>query len=67
MAGLYDAFSRNEDLNQEILLSSLAETVPLSKTMSEDLSRLRNWANGRARPASGSAAVTTELRRKLEL
>jgi hypothetical protein len=44
------------------------ETVPLSKTMSEELNRLRNWAQGRARPASGAAAAApTEMRRKIEL
>ena len=50
-------------------MASLAETVPLSKTMSEDLNRLRTWAQGRARPASGSggSTVSRRRRRKIEL
>jgi AAA+ superfamily predicted ATPase len=67
VSGLYDAFSRQAELDQETLRNALAETVPLSKTMHEDLSRLRAWAQGRARPASGVEATAPELRRKIEL
>lgn len=67
VSALYDAFSRNGELDQQTLRNSLAETVPLSKTMHEELSRLRSWATGRARPASGSESVAPELRRKIEL
>jgi AAA+ superfamily predicted ATPase len=71
ISGLFDAFSRGSDLSTEIVTAGLAETVPLSRTMSEELNRLRNWAQGRARPASGplsSAAIeTVEARRKIEI
>lgn len=67
VSALYDAFSRNGDLDQPTLRNALAETVPLSKTMNEELSRLRGWANGRARPASGVEVIAQELRRKIEL
>jgi SpoVK/Ycf46/Vps4 family AAA+-type ATPase len=68
VSGLFDAFSADGDLDTPTLLTSLAETVPLSKTMSEDLDRLRTWANGRARPASGTAAAPPPAaRRKIEL
>jgi hypothetical protein len=30
----------------------LSQTVPLARTMDEQISRLRNWAEGRARNAS---------------
>ena len=53
ISGLYDAFSQGTDLDTAILRAGIAETVPLSKTMSEELSRLRNWAQGRARPSTG--------------
>jgi AAA+ superfamily predicted ATPase len=67
ISGLFDAFSRGGELDTQTLLASLAETVPLSKTMSEDLSRLRTWAQGRARPASGvTAQAAVEVRRKIE-
>jgi AAA+ superfamily predicted ATPase len=67
VSGLYDAFSRQGELDQDTLRNALAETVPLSKTMHEDLSRLRAWAQGRARPASGAEATAPEMRRKIEL
>ena len=35
------------------MMASVLETVPLSKTMSEELERMRTWVQGRARPASG--------------
>ena len=69
VSGLFDAFSEDGELNTATLLNSLAETVPLSKTMSEDLNRLRTWAQGRARPAAGGVSPTQAptARRKIEL
>jgi SpoVK/Ycf46/Vps4 family AAA+-type ATPase len=72
ISGLYDAFSRGTDLDTATLRAGIAETVPLSRTMSEELGRLRTWAQGRARPATSQAAQrvepeTTETRRKLEI
>jgi ATP-dependent 26S proteasome regulatory subunit len=68
ISALFDAFSRQVELNSEIVKSAIKETVPLSKTMSEELNRLHAWAVGRSRPASGSAIQTAdESRRKIEL
>ena len=71
ISGLYDAFSKGTDLDTAILKIGIAETVPLSKTMSEELNRLRNWAQGRARPSTGFLKApepdTSETRRKLEI
>ena len=68
ISGLFDAFSRQTDLTSDMLRVSLNETVPLSKTMSEELNRLRTWAQGRARPASGKASwLAADVRRKIEL
>jgi AAA+ superfamily predicted ATPase len=71
ISGLYDAFSKGTDLDTAIIKTGIAETVPLSKTMSEELNRLRNWAKGRARPSTGflkpSEPDTTETRPKLEI
>jgi AAA+ superfamily predicted ATPase len=70
ISGLYDAFSKGTDLDTAILKIGIAETVPLSKTMSEELNRLRNWAQGRARPSTGFLKApesdTSETRRELE-
>ncbi len=52
ISALYDAFYAQTELETRHLLESLRQTVPLSKTMDEQLNRLRTWANGRARHAS---------------
>ncbi|NLE38211.1 MAG: AAA family ATPase [Pirellulaceae bacterium] len=68
VSALFDAFSMTQDLSTELVKKSLAETVPLSRTMSEEMNRLRNWATGRARPASGRQdRPTPETGRKIEL
>jgi ATP-dependent 26S proteasome regulatory subunit len=51
-SALYDAFYASEELTTEHVLGALAQTVPLAKTMDEQISRLRRWADGRARNAS---------------
>jgi AAA+ superfamily predicted ATPase len=70
ISGLFDAFGQGSDLDTAILRGGLAESVPLSRTMSEELNRLRTWAQGRARPSSGplqsATPATSETRRKLE-
>lgn len=60
ISALYDAFYEQQDLTTECILNALRETVPLSKTMDEQIDRLRNWAEGRARNAS-SPRSTKEL------
>jgi AAA+ superfamily predicted ATPase len=67
IAALFDAFSQKSDLSTEILRESIESTVPLSRTMSEELQKLRNWAHGRARSASGvETAGSPTARRKIE-
>jgi len=52
ISALYDAFYRGDELTTEHVLSALGETVPLARTMDEQIGRLRQWADGRARNAS---------------
>ncbi len=51
-SALYDAFYAKEELTTRHVQTALAQTVPLAKTMDEQISRLRSWAEGRARNAS---------------
>jgi hypothetical protein len=51
-SALYDAFYARRELDTPDILESLHQTVPLAKTMDEPISRLRAWADGRARNAS---------------
>jgi SpoVK/Ycf46/Vps4 family AAA+-type ATPase len=68
ISALFDAFSQQIPLDTAIISASLSDAVPLSKTMNEELNRLRNWATGRARPASGKQVqIVEESRRKIEL
>ena len=51
-SALYDAFYASQEITTESVLATLAQTVPLAKTMDEQINRLRSWAEGRARNAS---------------
>ena len=53
-SALYDAFYAKGELATENIQASLSQTVPLAKTMDEQINRLRSWAEGRARNASVS-------------
>lgn len=64
ISALYDAFSEGRELSTEHVLEALRQTVPLSKTMDEQLSRLRTWAEGRARHASVVRVPTEERERR---
>src|SRR5213596_3170404 len=54
ISALYDAFYARRELTTPHILEALRETVPLAKTMDEQINRFRSWAVGRARQASGS-------------
>jgi len=67
ISALFDAFSEQGELSTELIQKTLGETVPLSKTMNEEMGRLRSWASGRARPASTKLLrVKEEGARKIE-
>jgi hypothetical protein len=56
ISALFDAFYQGTDLGTDHILHELRQTVPLSRTMSEQIERLRHWAEGRARNASVARA-----------
>ena len=56
IAALYEAFGRRRPLMTEDLLQAVAQTVPLSTTMHEQVAWIRTWAEGRARRASSAQA-----------
>jgi hypothetical protein len=57
ISALYDAFYQNEALATGHVLNALNETIPLSRTMDEQITRLRQWASGRARNASPAVTL----------
>ena len=52
ISALYDAFHARQELTTDHVLNALRQTVPLARTMDEQIGRLRQWAEGRARHAS---------------
>ncbi len=56
VSALYEAFAERTELTQAHLERAVAETLPLSVTMREDIAALRAWAANRTRPASEPAA-----------
>ena len=56
ISALYDAFYARHELATEHILEALRQTVPLARTMDEQIGRLRSWAVGRARHASAVRA-----------
>jgi SpoVK/Ycf46/Vps4 family AAA+-type ATPase len=68
ISGLYDAFYSQTELSTEIVLNALRQTVPLARTMEEQINRLRTWTEGRARNASvPRAAGVDAVVRRMEL
>ena len=51
-AAMVEAFSRDEQMTQDDLYTIIRSTVPLSRTMSEQIKFIKNWANERAVSAS---------------
>ncbi len=68
ISSMFDSFYDKQDLTSERLLTSLRQTVPLSRTMREDIEELRQWSVGRARPAAGpEAGQEGQGQRKIEI
>jgi SpoVK/Ycf46/Vps4 family AAA+-type ATPase len=56
IAAMYDAFAQNREFTQLDIIAAIKATLPLSRTMSEQVTALRDWARQRARPAAASVA-----------
>jgi len=55
---LYEGFSRDKEPTDLLIGMVLENVVPLSKLMAEQISALRKWAKGRARPATTTEQVS---------
>ncbi len=68
ISALYDAFDKDDEINDEYLVHACEETVPLSRTMQEDIASMRDWARSRARLASSEVQLEErEPIRKIEI
>ncbi|MDR9405555.1 MAG: AAA family ATPase, partial [Halothece sp. Uz-M2-17] len=61
IAAMYDAFAQDREFTQLDIIAALKSTLPLSRTMTEQVNALREWAHQRARPASSSVAEYQRL------
>ena len=52
VSGLYQAFAAGTELTHAQVAQAVRETLPLSRTMSEQVAELRDWAKTRTRMAS---------------
>jgi len=52
IAALYDAFEAKREVETSDIAANLRASVPLSRTLSEEIAELRDWAASRARAAS---------------
>jgi SpoVK/Ycf46/Vps4 family AAA+-type ATPase len=52
VSALHEAFAKHGKLDTDQILSVLAESPPLSRTMAEKVRALREWAQGRCVPAN---------------
>ena len=52
VSGLYQAFAEGTELNRADVAAAVHDTLPLSRTMSEQVTALREWAKSRTRLAS---------------
>jgi SpoVK/Ycf46/Vps4 family AAA+-type ATPase len=56
VAAMYEAFAQDREFTQLDIIAALKATLPLSRTMQEQVTALRDWARQRARPAASSIA-----------
>lgn len=56
VAAMYEAFAQDREFTQLDIIAAIKATQPLSRTMTEQVTALRDWARQRARPAAASVA-----------
>lgn len=61
IAAMYEAFAQDREFTQLDIIAALRATLPLSRTMTEQVTALRDWARQRARPAAASVAEYQRL------
>ncbi|KGF73028.1 ATPase AAA [Neosynechococcus sphagnicola sy1] len=61
VAAMYEAFAQDREFTQLDIIAAIKSTLPLSKTMNEQVTALRDWARQRARPAAASVAEYQRL------
>ena len=60
---MFVGFERGKEPTDLDIAAVLNETVPLSKTMADQIAALKGWAKGRARPATLTRSSALETRK----
>jgi ATPase family associated with various cellular activities (AAA)/AAA+ lid domain len=66
ISALYDAFEAERELLSNDVLRNIRQTLPLSQTMKERITALRNWARTHARSASTNVNATVPWMASIE-
>ena len=61
ISAMYEAFAQAREFNQLDIIAAIKSTLPLSRTMSEQVAALRDWARQRARPAAAASAEYLQM------
>jgi len=67
VSAMFDAFDAETELKDQHIEKAIRETVPLSRTMKENIEALRLWAKSRARFASSGSNVEEIQALEIEL
>lgn len=59
ISALHDSFAETREVTSRDIVRALQQTVPLSRTMREEIVDLREWATDRARPVSSVQSRNT--------
>ena len=60
ISGLYDAYDEKRELTSDDMINNIESSIPMSRTMSEKIQALRDWASQKARRASSTTAWDEE-------
>jgi SpoVK/Ycf46/Vps4 family AAA+-type ATPase len=61
ISAMYEAFAQAREFSQLDIIAAIKSTLPLSRTMSEQVAALRDWARQRARPAAAASAEYMQM------
>ncbi|MEY2979720.1 MAG: AAA family ATPase [Prochlorotrichaceae cyanobacterium] len=61
ISAMYEAFAQSREFSQLDIIAAIKSTLPLSRTMSEQVAALRDWARQRARPAAAASAEYMQM------
>lgn len=65
LEAMFAAFERGDEPTEMDVASSMSSFVPLSKLMAEQITGLKQWSVGRARPSTSTPATSERQLRKL--